>query len=275
MAKLLPAEVEKRHVDRIASFILRARRIASHSIAQDIDKLEASLRPQVTVQFSSVTGKPVASQQVQHFPNEEIIESAAARVRPLLLSGDGIDPIEVMNSIGYFCHKAGRFEEFEQVLKDLKRDWRSSLSETGEYSYAINVLKSPDSSVMLTNKQLAFAWIYGDTVHADADRRAGSREFGIDERFLAACHLVCNLVWMTVNTLPFIRFLIKERILPAFEAELAEVVTMADVEEKEIANVTVWVAPSGQGFAEGKLISGPWKKLELHADMLPTSAPEH
>ncbi len=60
---------------------------------------------------------------------------------------------------------------------------------------------SGETSDPLTADRLAFAWIYGDTVHADATLQAEGQPFGINERYRAATGIVAELIINTVATL--------------------------------------------------------------------------
>lgn len=75
----------------LADFVMRGRRIEQHSLFKDpklVDYCDAVL-------FVS-EGKGGGSTLTRHFPPEEQLESAAARVRPLLLLEENVFHGKVM-----------------------------------------------------------------------------------------------------------------------------------------------------------------------------------
>lgn len=116
----------------------------------------------------------------------------------------------------------------------------------------------------MNDRRLAFAWIYGDVVHADASRRDGSEVFGVEERFHGAVPLVAQLMVLTIRTLKTIAWLHGAKHLPFLHDAFAEdVVVTRQVVEREAQD---WVAeysgddrppvvPAGEQPGEG------WKRF--------------
>jgi hypothetical protein len=77
-------EVIARHRANLEQFVLRARRIEGHSLAVDW----AALVSLATPAFKLLSLEDGEVRLRQELPPEEVVESAAARVRPLLLETD-------------------------------------------------------------------------------------------------------------------------------------------------------------------------------------------
>jgi hypothetical protein len=84
-------------------------------------------------------------------------------------------------------------------LRGLKTEWALIQPKGREVrGYYIQVSKAISGEFeQVTDNVLGFAWIYGDVVHADADRLAETRTFGVAERFRAAVPLVAHIMVLT------------------------------------------------------------------------------
>lgn len=206
-------ELHSKQQTCLGLFVLRARRVEAHSLAAD---------PQQVVQWAMHTMdlERTADGQawlVQHLPPEELLESAAARVRPLILQNDPIYHGKVLNAISYLVGPQHR-SSAKPHLDQLRTMWKRINPNSGEIrAYTVQVTRTQTDAVAqtqtnetsdpLTADQLAFAWIYGDTIHADAARQAEGKPFGINERYRAASGIVAELIMNTVATLNLVRAL--------------------------------------------------------------------
>lgn len=197
-------ELRARHVQRLSEFVLRARRVEAHSIAQDRQRLRELSQATVTVQYEV---EPKRTILIRQFPPEEQLESAAARVRPFLLQKDRVHHKKVIEALGFLLH--GRTEtRLTTVLDELRERWdRFDPRGTDILAYSLQTfgMDGSSSSDAVADNVLAFAWIYGDVVHADADRLAGTEHLGIEGRYEAATLVVAQLVVASIMTLGFIR----------------------------------------------------------------------
>ncbi|MBP1782775.1 hypothetical protein J3R08_002625 [Micromonospora sp. HB375] len=195
----------KAHASLIA-FILRARRTEEHSLARDRTALVSLAQMRFKIQVTPSTGMAT---WIQEFPPEEQVESAAARVRPLILNDDPTYYGKALKALGYLLHIAGAPEPVMQNLRGLKAEWTSIQPKGRDVrGYYLQVSKAGSGEFeQLTDNVLGFAWIYGDVVHADAERLAETRTFGVRERFRAAVPLIAQIMVLTIATLNFIRFL--------------------------------------------------------------------
>ena len=187
----------------IVAFTLRARRVAEHSLAQNREKLMWHARSTWKLE----THESGEQYLVIESPPEEQLESAAARVRPIILEGDPAHHGKVTRAIGLLL-KDVEDENVHRGLKSITDGWKS-LDPDGTdirgYSLQIANRKTGEKTDALADNVLAFAWIYGDVVHADSERRAKGEPFGVAERYRAAAPLVCQIMVKTINTLTLIQ----------------------------------------------------------------------
>ena len=185
-------------------FVLRARRVEEHSLAADPQQVVRWAEHEMTME-AAPGGR---TWLIQRLPAEELLESAAARVRPFILQRDPIHYGKVLTAIGYLLSPEERAAA-APTLAQLRKMWKQVNPNSREVrAYSVQVGKSDgDTAASLTSDQLAFAWIYGDTVHADAVRQAEAEPFGIRERYRAAAGIVAELIINTVATLNVVRAL--------------------------------------------------------------------
>lgn len=175
-----------------------------HSLASDRAALVDLAHMKSKVEVERSTGKAT---WIQAFPPEEQVESAAARVRPLILDQDPTHYARAFNALGYLLQAAGAPEPVMKNLKGLKAEW-AAIKPKGKHvrGYSVEVSRAgSEDAELLADNVLGFAWIYGDVVHSDADRLAETHTFGVVERFRAAVPLVAHIMMLTIATLNFIR----------------------------------------------------------------------
>ncbi|MFF0451204.1 hypothetical protein ACFYT4_33315 [Streptomyces sp. NPDC004609] len=162
----------------------------------------------------------------QEFPDEEVVESAAARIRPILLEGDPCFYGKALKAVGYFCRDSPRDTEW---VKATRAEWRKrtapATAEEAGYTVMISHMETGESHALDRHK-LAMAWIYGDVVHHDTARRREGDPFGLGERFRAAVPLVAWTMVGTTELLNYIRTLNKAGVLPLRPEVLTERVTL-------------------------------------------------
>ena len=193
---------QQRHLDqsRVDTFVIRARRIEAHSLAQDTQRLiklsggamEISIRKGRTfVTFD--------------YPPEEQVESAAARVRPLLLTD--VSMMNVFKSIKSLTSASEDRAPIRAWITDGRARWVERTNETpGETGFkAFMSSTTSDESAATDHMQLALAWIYGDVVHHDPKHLERTKRWGVGERFRAAVPLVAYIMIEAINVLMNIR----------------------------------------------------------------------
>lgn len=164
------------------------------------------LNPTMTIQLNPETGETTLT---WNLPPEEQVESAAARVRPLILNDEDTYHAKVMNAISYFANKAKLPEVNIESIRVLKQQQWAKVNPKAESNgyYEVRVQMNDEPETQIGDNALAFSWIYGDVVHADPERRAQGQIFGVDERYRAAVPVVVRLLMLAMTTLTFIETL--------------------------------------------------------------------
>lgn len=254
------ADVEQRHLTRLSAFVLRARRVKAHSLYKDFEALERI----GTVPFEfEISADGVW--MTQRLPPEEVVESAAARVRPLLLKEEDAHFQHTLTALGWMLRGDDR-ADVAQVLAGLKQGWAEfDPKGRGTLAYAVQTGRVDDEEVspMISDNVLAFAWIYGDVVHGDSKRLAETEQHGVRERYRAAAPLVCRLIMQTTATLHVIEWLIGLGLLTLPDELFEREVVVTDPVFREQGQVHM--APVGTKVPEslnGDL--GPeWRRLTI------------
>ncbi|KAA1007638.1 hypothetical protein FVA95_28635 [Pseudonocardia sp. EV170527-09] len=210
-------------------FVIRARRVEEHSLAQDKDKLLTWA--QATLTLSGIEGEP-PSELRWSLPPEEQLDSLAARCRPFLLKGDSVYWANVTTALGYLVRNETdpelpeAVEKLRDAWKKLDRDSADSLGFESRAGGVDGVLGD-----MVSSKALAFAWLYGDLVHADEDIPERVGEHGIDDRYRAGAILITNVARCVIMTLNVVRAL-QSRGIANLPAEVFEQRVVADPDAK-------------------------------------------
>lgn len=186
---------------RLETFVVRARRIQAHSLAQDPERLRALANGATQVTFKD--GKTFLSYD---HPPEEVVESAAARVRPLLL--DDVSMLSVLKAITSLTADTDQRDEVRQWAAAIRSDWKGRTGRTpdGKSGFTATYESSATGETSSTNHlELALAWIYGDVVHHDADHLERTRHWGVGERYRAAVPLVAYVITAAIMVLESVR----------------------------------------------------------------------
>lgn len=231
---------ETLHRERLGAFILRARRVEEHSLAQD---------KALVVEVADVTMKLVVERDRTVVrtvlpTSEEQVESAAARVRPLVLNGELSRGLNAVNALAYLIRDRPEFTDGElgEQVRLLREGWkRVDESSTASAPYAVH-LGDETGRESNTSSELGWAFIYGDVVHSSQDRRDSTRMAGVRERYRAGAILVCQIIIQAISTLNVIRRLRRDGLIELPEELFTEhVVIGEDPFENE---VEVWSAPA-------------------------------
>lgn len=266
------ADHEEGYLNSLRAFVLRARRIRAHSLAQDAARLQKLLNPNIGIQLNRETGETTLTWSL---PPEEQVESAAARVRPLILNTEDAYHAKVMNAISYFANKAQLPEVNIESIKVLKQQWAkvNPKAQSNGY-YEVRIQMNDEAENQIGDNALAFSWIYGDVVHADPERRAEGKAFGVEERYRAAVPVVVRLMMLGMTTLTFVETLRKQGVIPDLgdvfeeavvysEADLALTTRVYVAEHREDGTLPD-VPAMGEEYGEG------WKPFsEVFGGMVP------
>lgn len=223
----------------VEGYVLRARRILAHSLCAD----EEALENLADGAWYAIRKDGVESLR-RSLPNEETLESLAARVRPLILQRDPVQYGYVLNALAFYLVRHGHMEQ-AAWCKELKKDWQSVDLTTGESGYTMSVTTegSEEPPVEITDGGLASAWFYGDLVHADQAQIDNGKAFEIDLRFAAAAVRVAQVAILARDTLNFIRSLIDDGLIEISEDVLETIPVAAG--SKTVQLTGLYSAPVG------------------------------
>ncbi|NDL55883.1 hypothetical protein [Phytoactinopolyspora mesophila] len=216
MAADIPDEIRARHLDRIAAFVLRARRVEAHSLLRDLRLFNRWAQGTTTI--GPVDGVMCMTQDV---PPEEAFESLASRCRPFLLTRDPIHWRAVFGSLRAFLKGDSRFGPAVESLRD---SWAKAEAPDSEAGFAVTRPEEVASQAVWF-ATLADSWLYGDLVHADPAAREKAAGHTLSSRYSAAVLLYGQVAIHVVATLNLIRQARTAELLLVKEETFSEPVT--------------------------------------------------
>lgn len=247
------------HTSNLEAFILRARRVAAHSLAQDFERLPRIAR-EMNIKINAETGVVCL---IKDFPPEEQLESAAARVRPVLLQEDPVHWAKALTAIGYLTKGNEEHREYiKETCKSLRSDWKKvdSKNEPNALVYMVGNLDS-ETMETATDTQLSTSWFYGDFVHAKTEEREKSAAFSIQDRFESAARTTALAMMWTIATLNLVKELRGKGLLETISDNVfhEEVTAVGTYVEQEVE--AVYSAPVGTPVPEGQNFSPEWEQF--------------
>lgn len=256
-------ELNERHRGWIEAFVVRARRVEAHSLAQDRELCSkiGSVTWKVTVRSNGETTF------TQELPPEEQVESAAARLRPLILNDEDAYGPKALKAIKWFL-RGKSTDRIDQFVSEFSALWSRFDSNSEDAQAYMSQRWAVDGSEPITNVSdnvLAFAWLYGDVVHADSERLAAVQPWGVRERFRAAAPLICRLIETTVMTLNFVRWLSAQGLIQLDQDVFSREVVVGDEPFIETGKVmmapvdTPMPDPGSEDFGAG------WQELDVNS----------
>lgn len=255
------AELVEQKQAILARFVVRLRRVAAHSLAKDLETLKVYADGAFEVH-----GTDSGTRLVQKVPKQEELESLGARIRPLLLQNDDAHYTKGIGALDYLVRQASglkRPDILSALCKGLKNEWRS-LEESTKHDDdpIVRVFDPSDQRTHVHSwRELAWAWVYIDLVHEDADRVANSGKFGIRQRYWGGMMLMARAARNAVAHLDLIRQFVDNQVieLPAFAFEEEVEVSPEDF----VREVKVHAAPVGTALPEQFEAPGPeWSDIE-------------
>lgn len=210
------AELAGVEAARLESFVVRARRIEAHSLAADAQRLLGWA--QGRAQMTMGVGSPAAMSR--NLPDEEALDSLAARCRPFILQSESVYHAKVMKGLGYLLRDN---ETYRPYVRSLRASWQkldpSSTSPLGFDSQTAPIGAALGQPV--TDIALAYAWLYGDLVHND-DITSRVDGHDLDARYFGAVLVVGGIAVHGIGTLNLIRQLHAEGVLHLDESVFTE-----------------------------------------------------
>lgn len=226
-------------IEVVERFVLRARRVLAHSLCSDEDGLT-----NLADGAWYAARKDGVESVSRRLPNEEVVESLAARVRPLLLQNDGVHYDTVLNALSVLMVRRG-LPENAAWCKRTKKEWRSVDTKSGTPGYYMSLSTDGTDAApaQITDVGLADSWFYGDLVHADREKIDAGKAFGIDQRFAAAAVRTAQVAILTRELLAFVEALAEDGVVQVDTKVLHEV--PVKVESKDVTLTGLFSAPSG------------------------------
>jgi hypothetical protein len=242
-------------IEIVERFVLRARRILAHSLCTNEFEIQC-----VADGAWYAARKDGVESISRRLPNEETLESLAARVRPLMLMDDGVHYNTVLNALSNLLMRNGRPHD-AVWCRWLKKDWKSVDLKGGNAGYYLSVTTegSEDPPTEITDVGLADSWFYGDLVHADQVQIEAGKSFGIEHRFAAAAVRTAQIAILARELLTYIRVLVEEGHVKVSDHVLDAI--PVKVEPKEVEMTGLYSAPFGTEMPgpAGTALADGWK----------------
>lgn len=187
----LPEEVVAAHRAVLEAFVVRARRVETHSLTADVEAFLKWSKVSATVSMS-----PEGGAIEWHLPTEEAFESLASRCRPFTLDGERVHIPNVLKSVKAFTRER---EDLKAHVDTVKRTWAKALRpELPMLVGAAPIGDVPEE--LASHVVLAEQWLYGDLVHNDDPQSQVLQGTTINQRYLSAV-AVYGQVALTVMAL--------------------------------------------------------------------------
>lgn len=239
----------------IEGFLLRSRRVLSHSLIREQAELMSKLHTgefTITVTVNAQTGEESHRRKCE-YPDEEALESLASRVRPLILSSEPIYYRKVLDALEAVVGTDKLDEEIDLAW------WHDYWHKVIDANLEAQAYWVAPPSGKTTDRKLMYAWLYGDVIHAKSPKSPVIRDLSIDQRYYAAAPGIARICDRVIYTQLMIRALIDQG-LPTVDPEVlteAVVVTTTTVDEP----VKAFTAPVGALLPEDPTNLDPevWK----------------
>lgn len=253
----------------LSRFVLRARLVQEHSLAQD--KLALERFAAWTMTFNLIVNTKTGERSVEMKPAPllptEQVESAAARVRPLFLKDDGVHYDKVLNAVSEMVAAS---PAHRQEVEDLRSKFR-----VADPDYPNGRPKAARSEPSMSNKEVAGAWLYGHLLHEDEVRRSYARGISAEEMLLNATKTVCSEMLAAVETLHLIEGLVVDGVLELPKELFTAPVTVAAKDWAPIL-LEAYIADVGTPMPANlkESLDGAWRKVHDEFGPRNVSAPQ-
>jgi len=145
----------------------------------------------------------------RHLPaDEEVFESLASRVRPLTVKSEPVYYVTVFDEIEQVLAAVEVDESLRSRALELRRAWiAAEIQGTQVQTYAMQSVRldGTEGTNIVSDTQLAAAWLYADLVHADAKgAKKQALALPLRERYAAAVRVFSRMAALTVATLQLV-----------------------------------------------------------------------
>lgn len=223
----------------INKFILRARRVKSHSLLKDINNLHRYAETESKIIFNKESSKAKLITELP--PDEEVFESLVSRIRPFTLKSEPIFYENIFSALEFIIENRDLKRSTSEDFSVLKNHWdKINIDSKDIHGYSI----SDDASHKASDLQLAGAWLYADLVHADPKgNKKDGMYFPIEDRYIAAVRIFSSLALLTIETLEFIYKLEEMKIINISENIKTEEVVIG--KDRIVREGVIYQAPVG------------------------------
>lgn len=242
----------------IAAFVVRARRIAAHSLAQDVEVLRRQAR-----EFGRLDVGPDGMVTItRSLPDEERFESFAARIRPLTLGSEPICYHKVLAALDRLIESSEEdLSDIAQAWSKLRQEWQTwDLENLQMRGYFLRQVQPEGWGLMATDGQLGAGWFYADVAHADPKHgKAVALDYPLVERYAAAVAVFSGLALVVLGTLHLTETLSERGVLSLPDAAWSTdvVVPAGDLVREAQAHV----APTGTPVPEAGVLGPEWQPV--------------
>lgn len=179
----------------LSAFVVRLRRIASHSLAHDDNGDFLNELALVTMTATFDKNKSGLATICQKLPDEELFESLAGRLRPLMVPSDDLHHAKAFKALDALLLTED--PKILEIIKTMRNEWCEATDRNrGLRAYSVITITEQHNDV-----DLAFAWLYGDFVHGDHQHARLNRQ----HRFQAALGVFSAVAVLAIATLNLIR----------------------------------------------------------------------
>lgn len=193
------------HRDRVERFVLRARRVVSHSLVREhLDLLNNAAQGtfQVHVEVNPETGEGKHRFR-RTLPPEEAFESLAARIRPFVMRKEAVYWEVVLDSVEKLL-STETLTEFVDI-ESLREYWSEVVEGSKVAAQAYYVMTDNGT---LTDVQLADLWLNSDSLHTQPIKSGVGNDFDITQRYHAAAGVYARIGACVEYTLRWIDYLV-------------------------------------------------------------------
>ncbi|MCF8610191.1 hypothetical protein L5G28_08470 [Gordonia sp. HY285] len=163
--------------------------------------------------MSAPTGPRWAWSGSSACPDEVAFESLAACLRPMTLENDALGHQKVMDSLDALTDLTD--DRIGRGNAKMRADWATATErhrntrggKARAYNVAVGDVSSPEAVDRATDLDLAYAWLYQDSVHGDLP---DFDEFDARDRYQAAVHVCSGIAVVAIESLAYIRFLVEQ-----------------------------------------------------------------
>ncbi|WP_139279886.1 hypothetical protein [Rhodococcoides yunnanense] len=168
----------------------------------------------------------VSYEMVRRYPDEETMESLAARVRPLMLGSETIAFKKVIDALRTIIKTTKLPDEFEPLTTWLG-EWNQLVLRGTDNAQALAIQTDEG---MVTDRDLMYSWLYGDVVHSNAQEDVKGATY--EQRYFGAVDVLARIVDFVESALYLVHKLYEEGFVKMDARVFEEGVTVRDTTKR-------------------------------------------